>query len=199
MRGTYGKLFFADAPNVALSQIYQLRKTRREEKFVNRLWWNKVFRNAMFQATDIIFNSSIYSSLLLVVTFRPTIRTSLPFVRRYVPYFCRRQIRVIKMRLILALGLLFAARSPRKPNGFSPSIWNRINRIILHYNVTYYCLWRLFWTRDIKACIVMNAEILLRAFFVRAAVYPIPNGTNETRWAGVVINFVISAPSVWIC
>lgn len=42
----------------------------------------------------------------------------------------------------------------------------------------------------------MNAEILLRAFFVRATVYPIPNGTNETRWAGVVINFVISAPSV---
>lgn len=42
----------------------------------------------------------------------------------------------------------------------------------------------------------MNAEILLRAFFVRAAVYPIPGGTNETRWAGVVINFVISAPSV---
>lgn len=50
--------------------------------------------------------------------------------------------------------------------------------------------------RDIKACIFMNAEILLRAFFVRAAVYPIPGGTNETRWAGVVINFVISAPSV---
>lgn len=42
----------------------------------------------------------------------------------------------------------------------------------------------------------MNAEILLRSFFVRAAVYPIPNGTNETRWAGAVINFVISVLSV---
>lgn len=42
----------------------------------------------------------------------------------------------------------------------------------------------------------MNAEILLRAFFVRAAVYPIPGGTNETRWAGFVINFIKSASSV---
>lgn len=91
-----------------------------------------------------------------------------------------------------------------------PSYSTRVPRggcVIVHYNTAYCCVkyFERRATRVIKVCIFMECgNIIIRIPRRSGAARDgtphglscSPRGTDETRWARAVINFVISTPSV---